>query len=263
MRRDHLAVNALSFLREPLDERSAVRDLALRLRKRLALLGGEEQAEIILVRHHQVVPLAQDRGALLGSLRAPRGPRAVCCFHRALRFGRSHVRNAADRLAGGGVVDLDRATGIGARPRAIEVALLAKKGGIFQRKGGEPSLCGGVHRQPPLEASILIPHPERKRIDICGRHTAAMQPQAIRSFLQVSAAYLCGGAYRLRLRAAFGRSRIRARTVKKVSRAARRLPVNDADQRNRNENSTYATWSSPRCCGRDGLAHRACPDRQD
>jgi len=40
-----------------------------------------------------------------------------------------------------------------------------------------------------------------------------MEPAVIRSFLQVSAAYLCGTAYRSRLRAAFSRSRIREQAV--------------------------------------------------
>jgi hypothetical protein len=72
-----VAVDPLRLLGEPFDERGAVGDLAARLGERLALLGGEDLREILLVRHHQLEPLAQDRGALLACLRAPRRPGAV------------------------------------------------------------------------------------------------------------------------------------------------------------------------------------------
>src|SRR4029079_6022448 len=134
------------FLGEPLDERSAIGDLALGFRERLALLGGEQQAPGHLVRHHQVEPLAQNDGALLRGLGTPRGPCAIRGFDRAPSLGSAHVGNAADSLAGRGFVYFERAARVGTRPRAIEVALLAEEAGISQGNGGESCLCGGLRR---------------------------------------------------------------------------------------------------------------------
>ena len=44
---DDVAVDALAFLGEPLDERGRVGDLALRFRQRLALLGGHDDREVV------------------------------------------------------------------------------------------------------------------------------------------------------------------------------------------------------------------------
>ena len=73
VRRDRVAVDALALLAEPLDEGGGIGDLAARLGQRLALLGGHQGREILLVRHHQIEPFAQDLGALLGGLGAPAG----------------------------------------------------------------------------------------------------------------------------------------------------------------------------------------------
>ena len=51
-----VAVDAFAFFGEPLDERGRVGDLALRLRQRLALLGGHDDGEIVDVGHHQIEP---------------------------------------------------------------------------------------------------------------------------------------------------------------------------------------------------------------
>ena len=40
-------------------------------------VGGENLREVLLVRHHQLEPPAQDRRALLAGLRTPCRPRAV------------------------------------------------------------------------------------------------------------------------------------------------------------------------------------------
>ena len=53
-----IAVNALTFLREPLNERSAVHDFPLGLGQRFALFGGENQCQIIGIQQHQIVPAA-------------------------------------------------------------------------------------------------------------------------------------------------------------------------------------------------------------
>src|SRR5258708_15812428 len=97
-RRDGIAVSPLRFLAEPLDEGGAIGDLAARFGERLALLRREDLREVFLVRHHQLEPPAQARGALLRRLRAPRRPSALGGFDRSTCFGRSHVGHLAELL---------------------------------------------------------------------------------------------------------------------------------------------------------------------
>ena len=126
-RRNRVAVRALAFLGEPLDERRAIGDLAARLGERLALLGGHDLRQVFLVRHHQVEPLAQDHGALLRGLRAPRRPRTLGGLDGALRLGAAHARHGAEHRAGRRVVHGDGVSLAGIGPAAVDVALLAKQ----------------------------------------------------------------------------------------------------------------------------------------
>ena len=49
---DHVAIDPLGFLGEPFDEGGGVGDLALGFGQGLALLGGKDHGEIVLVGHH-------------------------------------------------------------------------------------------------------------------------------------------------------------------------------------------------------------------
>ena len=66
-----LAIDALGLFGEELDEGRAIGDFAARFGQRLALLGGHDLGQVLLVLHHQVEPLAQDGGAFLGGLLRP------------------------------------------------------------------------------------------------------------------------------------------------------------------------------------------------
>ena len=68
---NRVAVDAARLVGEPLDERRGVGDLALGFGQRLALLAGHDQRQVVGVGEHQVVELAQDRGALLRGHVAP------------------------------------------------------------------------------------------------------------------------------------------------------------------------------------------------
>ena len=131
-RRDRVAVDALRFLGEPFDERSAVGDLAARLGERLALLGGEDLREVLLVRHHQVEPLAQDARALLAGLRAPRRPGALGRIDGAPRLLGAQLRHRAEHTLRRGVAHRDRVRA--AYPLAADVALLSEELRILQGK---------------------------------------------------------------------------------------------------------------------------------
>mgnify|MGYP003694098813 CR=1 FL=1 len=83
-----VAVEALAFLGEPLDERSRVGDLALRFRQRLALLGGHDDGEIVDVREHEVEPAPHDLRAFAGGLLRPGGHGGVRGLDGAARLAR-------------------------------------------------------------------------------------------------------------------------------------------------------------------------------
>ena len=66
-----MAVGALSFFREPLDEGRAVGNLAASFRQRLALLGRHQLSEAFRLGDDEIEPAAQDHCAILGGLRSP------------------------------------------------------------------------------------------------------------------------------------------------------------------------------------------------
>src|SRR3546814_9698418 len=68
---DGVAVHAPGFLREPLQVARAIRDLAAGLGQRLALLGGHQPRQVVLVLEHQPVHALEDVGAFLRALARP------------------------------------------------------------------------------------------------------------------------------------------------------------------------------------------------
>src|SRR3546814_7525059 len=116
----------------PFNEGGAVGDLALRLGQRLALLGRHDGAEVILVRHHQVEPSAQDGRELLAGLGPPFRPGTVGGLDRPAGLGRTHVGYGADPLTGRRFVDADRATAVGAYPGTVDIGLQPEKGRVLQ-----------------------------------------------------------------------------------------------------------------------------------
>jgi len=131
---DHVAVDALGFLGEPLDEARAIGDLALGLGQGLALLGGHDGGQVLLILHHQVEPLAQDGGALLGGHGAPGRPGGVRRLDGATGLVGAHVGNGAEHLARRGVRHLDRLAGIGVGPFPVDVALLPEQALVLDRE---------------------------------------------------------------------------------------------------------------------------------
>jgi hypothetical protein len=127
VRRDGVAVDALALLGEPFDERGGIGDLAAALGQGLALLGGHQLREILLVRHHQLEPFAQDAGALLGGLGTPGGQRAIGRRDGSARLGGAHLGHGAEALAIGRILDRNGAAAIGVDPGAVDVALLAEQ----------------------------------------------------------------------------------------------------------------------------------------
>ena len=135
-----VAVDALGFLAEPFEERRGVGDFAPRFGERLALLGGHQPRQVVLVRHHQVEPAAHNGRALLGRLAAPRRKGARGGVDRPARFGAAQLRHRADDLAGRRVVDVDAVACVD--PRAVDIAGLAEE---FRIREGYPGADVGGH----------------------------------------------------------------------------------------------------------------------
>ena len=125
--RDDVAIDPLRLLGEPLDEGGGVDDLALGFGERLALLAGHQIGEVLLGGHHQVVPLAQDRRALLGGLGTPGRQGLLGRGHRPSDFLDTETGYRADRLAVGGIDDLDGLAALRVDPGAVDIALLAEQ----------------------------------------------------------------------------------------------------------------------------------------
>ena len=126
---DRLAIDALGFLAEPFDEAGAIGDLALALGQGLALLGGQDGAQVVLVFHHQLEPAAHDLGAVLGGARGPVLHGGLRGLDGALDLGAAQVRHAGDHVAPGGVPDLEGRAVVGIHPLARD------KGAGFQQRG--------------------------------------------------------------------------------------------------------------------------------
>ena len=129
---DHVAVDALRFFAEPFDERGGKADLAPSFSDRLALFGGEDQREIVLVGEHQFVPAAHDGGALLGRLRAPDEERFLSGVHGTARFRRAHARDGADDFAVGRIFDGDGRAVIRGEPFAVHQTFVAQQRRVLE-----------------------------------------------------------------------------------------------------------------------------------
>ncbi len=124
-----LAIDALGFLGIELDEGGGIGDLAAGLCQRLALLGGEDQREVIAIGNDQVEPFAQQHRALLRRGLRPGLEGTFRRFDRLGGFLGAKPGHADDGGAGGWIVDLD---GGGADPGAVDETAVAQQRGIFQ-----------------------------------------------------------------------------------------------------------------------------------
>ena len=132
---NRVAVDALGFLAEPFEERRRVGDLAARLGERLPLLDRHQPRQVLLVRHHQVEPAAQDRA---------RAPCAVFFRHSGNARSAASIASRVSAAPSFGTVPTispvaGLSTSIVAPPRAfdpgaVDVAGLAEKFGIGQRE---------------------------------------------------------------------------------------------------------------------------------
>ena len=153
VRRNDIAVGALALLGEPLDERAAIADLAPRFRHGLPLFGGHDDGEVLLVRHHQVVPLAEDLGALLGGLGAPGGEGPVRGLDRGAGLGGGERRHGTDHLAIRRIHHAGGPAGLRVEPVAVHIALLAEQRLVLEEDALHDLGGGSAHGAVSLRSA--------------------------------------------------------------------------------------------------------------
>ena len=129
--RQGLAVDAFGFFGKPLHKAGAIGDFAFGLGQRLALFGGHDAPQVILIRHDQVIPLAQNDAALLGGFVAPGRPGGVGSRNGLFGLSRSQVRDVREVRASGRVSDSE--TACAADPLAIDQGIGFQESGVFEQ----------------------------------------------------------------------------------------------------------------------------------
>ncbi len=120
-RGDGVAVDAFAFFGEPFQERGGVEDFAFGFGEGFALFGGEDLGQIVGVFQHEVMPFAEDRGAVFGGGGSPCGPCGVGCVDGSTCFGCAHAGHCGDGFACGGVFDVECGVVVGGLPFACYV----------------------------------------------------------------------------------------------------------------------------------------------
>ena len=127
-----IAADPARLFGEPVDEARAIGNLAARLGNRLAHLGGQNDGQVLGIRHDQLVPLAHHHGAVLGGAGGP----GFLCRHRRVDggcgFGRTEIRHLGNGLAGGRVGHGKPLVRGGGSPGAVDIGIGAKKGWVVQ-----------------------------------------------------------------------------------------------------------------------------------
>ncbi|MNI36638.1 hypothetical protein D3C73_906960 [compost metagenome] len=122
-----VAVDALGFLGEPLDEARGVENFTLGFGQWLALFEGENVCQGVGIFQHQGMPALKSIAALFGGQRAPGRPGLVGGLDGQARMLGAEVRHLADQLTGGRVEDVLLRTIGRIQPLAIDVGLLAEQ----------------------------------------------------------------------------------------------------------------------------------------
>ena len=143
-RRDHVAVDALAFLGEPLDVRGADRDLRLRLRRAACPArwsgSARDRRRAASMRSYHLRTIAQRS---LASMSRHAGQCALGGFDRAARLGRAADGHGADGGAGRGIGHRARAAVVGVDPLSRDEALVRKSEGSLSA-GDARSIVSGA-----------------------------------------------------------------------------------------------------------------------
>ncbi|MNZ63441.1 hypothetical protein D3C78_815870 [compost metagenome] len=116
--RDHVAIGALGFFGEPLQEARCIDHFAHGFGQRLTLFAAEQHGQVLLVAQHQVAPALEALAAFLGGQLAPRRQGTVGRFDGQIGLFSASLLHFGDQLAVGRVQH--RVCGATAGPLAID-----------------------------------------------------------------------------------------------------------------------------------------------
>ncbi len=125
-----LAVNTACFLGKPANEGRRVVHLTTGFHQRLALLQRHQAGNVLAVPEHQVVPAHQQVSTFQRGGLSPLGKGLVGLGDTLGELRLAQAGHAADDLAAGGIIHLDRRTITGSNPLAAHQTLLAKQAGF-------------------------------------------------------------------------------------------------------------------------------------
>lgn len=143
MARYGFAIGAFAFSREPVEKARRIVDLAARLDERLALLQGHEACEILALVAHKVRPASEDVAALKREQCLPCRKGGLRRIDRLIDIGGLERSDAAYRLPGRRILDLD-ARGPRDPPSCQESIALHEAGWATSLRQGKG---GGAHSQ--------------------------------------------------------------------------------------------------------------------
>ena len=166
-RRHHVAIGAAALFGEPQHIGRRDRDLALGLGERLALLGGQEFGERLLVVHDRVMQLAQQLVAVEHRGLLPRLEGRFGRLDGAARLGFAGLRHRADLEAGRRIGHIDRRAAVGLHPFAADQVRLAHEmAGFLEHRlaSSTASLrrfrdCRGRRGIERLSPGVALPQP--------------------------------------------------------------------------------------------------------
>lgn len=164
---DGLAIDAGGLLAEPLEKAGGVGDLAAGVGEGLAVLPGDEGGEVGGVLGDEVVPPAQQLGALATGLGAEGGEGGVGGVDGAGRVLGVELGAGADELAGGRVVDLKGPARGGLDPLAVDVAdarLEERRVAELDYVVSETVFMKKTAPPPPLPPSLPLSPPGQTRL---------------------------------------------------------------------------------------------------
>ena len=126
----HFAAGAPGLLGKPLHEAGAVGHLAQRLGQRLALLGGHDAGQVLLVLHEQLKPAQQRRVPRFARERAPGGPGRFGGGNGLAHLRGRHIRHVGQMPPRGRV--RDRKAALARAPLAVDKSIGFQQGRVLK-----------------------------------------------------------------------------------------------------------------------------------
>ena len=131
----HIAADAARLFGKPVDEACTIDNLAARLGQWLAHFGGQDDRQIISIRHDQIIPFAHHHGAVLGRACGPFLLRRCGCINSGGDITCPKIGNLGHNLASGRIGDGKALVTSGFGPGTVDVGIDTQQGWIVQVHG--------------------------------------------------------------------------------------------------------------------------------